>query len=153
MGVWHTKVPLSRFQDPSQLQGGCPRAVPDLWPPGAEGKEKRFSMRSWVERKKTVGRGNLWVIRIPNTDNKEWKNIQNSFGTCWICSAESCGWDVRFVGSGVNRGYPALIVTKSHRKKQTETTSICLILPATPTQLLTSSLYDLIENKWNLFLL
>lgn len=30
MGVWRAKVPLSRITNPSQLQVGCPRAVPDL---------------------------------------------------------------------------------------------------------------------------
>lgn len=82
MGIWHAKGPLSRIQNPSQLQGGCPRAVPDLWRPGADDKGKRFSMRYWVERSQEGE-----PLSHQNTKEKEWENIQNSFGTYWICGA------------------------------------------------------------------
>lgn len=77
MGVWHAKVPLSRIQNIQYRSSGEAVLEPYLTsdPPGADGKEKRCSMRDSVEHKKTVW-GNLWVISVPHTRQRVRKHSE-----------------------------------------------------------------------------
>lgn len=132
MGIWHAKVPLSRIQNPSQLQGGCPRAVPDLCPLSADGRGKRFSMRDGVEHKKKESGGGI-------SESSEYQTLKTESGKTSRIALEPAGFVVLrvadgmhiFVGSGVKGGCSALIAAKSHHKKWTKTTRIHLILPTT----------------------
>lgn len=101
-------------------------------PPGADGKEKRCSMRDSVEHKKTVW-GNLWVISVPHTRQRARKHSEQASQPAGF---ERLGWEVHFVGLGQMRLFCSH--HKSRHKKETKTTSIHLILPTTVTQLLAS---------------
>lgn len=83
MGVWHAKVPLSRTQNISQLRGGCPRAVPDLWPPGCRRQRKEMFNEGfgWAQ-KDSLGEPLSHPCATHKTKSE--KTFRIGFATCWI---------------------------------------------------------------------